>query len=531
VSAVYLVDLPLRNDPSRVWGEAASCVIRWIDARIGIPVLANDHSVSEDGLARVEHYERSGEAGRLSRWDTFLVRQGWNWHTSLWLYDDDGSVTLRVRLQVSAHGERVTELNRPLFAPGVVGDVLGRLNVVADGFVLGQAMRLGPDDVGGLIAYLRDPLRAKPVVVVTSRAGSAHGPGPADAMTHRLGGLAHVVDLDDTGATRLLTAAVTDQLSVFDGGIRLYWPGFTTEDRRTAHPLYLRRTIEQSGRDSVEKTVFRRIADASVLVPNVPALDRLLQEEAAASERARTDSLLSAFRTQLQQRPGPLADGQTLVGPEWFDDYEKALQAAERAQKERDEAVFEVDLLAEELDRLNADLAVARQNWRAMSTLDQEPGEDPEGDSEDEGPAPRSVLEAVRRAEVECSQLVFLEEAFTSAGQSFFPRPQKVLDDLRGLNKSVARWRSGRDNLPLRRLFEEEGITNLRPGISKTALTQFGTDYARTYKGEMVYLRSHLATGVGAPSTILRIYWYEDGEDRTLVIGHVGRKLRDNSNR
>jgi hypothetical protein len=44
-------------------------------------------------------------------------------------------------------------------------------------------------------------------------------------------------------------------------------------------------------------------------------------------------------------------------------------------------------------------------------------------------------------------------------------------------------------------------------------------------------LGPHFAHDVGSPSEILRIYWYADPDERVFVIGHVGRKLRDDSNR
>jgi len=354
-------------------------------------------------------------------------------------------------------------------------------------------------------------------------------------MADRLGGLAHVVDLDDADSTRALGAALGVELTVFDGAVRLYWPGFTLRDRRSAHPLYLRRDIERIGRQAVESQVFRRVAAASVLVAGVPLLDQLLREEEAAAERAHTDARLAELRRQLdQQQHGP-GNGQTLVDPEWFDHLEEALAAADTMRRERDEALFDVELLREEVDQLEDALDVERQNWQLLQqTAEEGTGEAvgsdvPEEDEAEQQPA--TVAEAVRIAAAGCTNLVFLDEAHRTAEDSYFPRPQKVLADLRALDRVVARWRDGEESLTLRQLCAEEGLSNLRPGVSSTALNRYEADYARTYKGEKVYLRSHLASGVGAPSEILRIYWYEDTDDRTLVIGHVGRKLRDRSNR
>jgi hypothetical protein len=44
-------------------------------------------------------------------------------------------------------------------------------------------------------------------------------------------------------------------------------------------------------------------------------------------------------------------------------------------------------------------------------------------------------------------------------------------------------------------------------------------------------LGPHLVRGVGAVASILRIYMHFDNERQRIVVGHVGRKLRDDSNR
>jgi hypothetical protein len=44
-------------------------------------------------------------------------------------------------------------------------------------------------------------------------------------------------------------------------------------------------------------------------------------------------------------------------------------------------------------------------------------------------------------------------------------------------------------------------------------------------------LGPHFARGIGSPNDILRIYWAVDDETKKLIVGHVGRKLRDDGNR
>jgi hypothetical protein len=51
------------------------------------------------------------------------------------------------------------------------------------------------------------------------------------------------------------------------------------------------------------------------------------------------------------------------------------------------------------------------------------------------------------------------------------------------------------------------------------------------YGGKFVQMGPHLYRGgVGARPTILQIYWYKGDINKKLVVGHVRRKLRDDSN-
>ncbi len=218
---------------------------------------------------------------------------------------------------------------------------------------------------------------------------------------------------------------------------------------------------------------------------------------------------------------------------DFYRSFEEALDTAERIKTERDQALAEVE-------RLTAEIADWRANLAAISvagvsgTVD-DLADDPttSGAEDDVRPSdeePASVAEAVRIAARRCTNLVFLKEARDAAAASNFRRPNKVLDDLVALDAVVGRWRAGELRGGLKAAFPEHGLTGYRSGVSQTAHTSYRADYTRDYQGETVLLGPHLRSGIGAPSEILRIYWYEDPRERTFVIGYVGCKLRDKSN-
>ena len=181
--------------------------------------------------------------------------------------------------------------------------------------------------------------------------------------------------------------------------------------------------------------------------------------------------------------------------------------------------------LAEENERLRRALGQVRE---AMGAPDEE---DEAAEVEPGGPA--SVLEAVERASGRVEHLVLLPDAFESAEDSPFRRPQMVYDALLKLDE-------------LARLYAEPG--GIGESIGSVA-RQLGLDwipdttdwggprgrhYEVSWKGQKFRLGPHvrLGTGAGAGSTA-RIYgFFYDGDDeqgRTFVVGHVGRHLPDST--
>ncbi len=181
--------------------------------------------------------------------------------------------------------------------------------------------------------------------------------------------------------------------------------------------------------------------------------------------------------------------------------------------------------LAEENERLRRALGQVREAMGAP--------EDEEEATEVEPGGPASVLEAVEQAAGRVGHLVLLPDAFESAEDSPFRRPQMVLDALLKLDE-------------LARLYAEPGGIGESIGSVARRLgldwipdtTDWGGTRGRHYevnwKGQKFRLGPHirLGTGAGAGSTA-RIYgFFFDGDDeqgRTFVVGHVGRHLPDST--
>jgi len=184
--------------------------------------------------------------------------------------------------------------------------------------------------------------------------------------------------------------------------------------------------------------------------------------------------------------------------------------------------------LAEENERLRRALGQVREAMGSPEEVEEE-----DGAPEVEPGGPASVHEAVEKAAGRVEHLVLLPDAFESAEDSPFRRPQMVLDALLKLDE-------------LARLYAEPG--GIGESIGSVA-RQLGLDwipdttdwggtrgrhYEVNWKGQKFRLGPHvrLGTGAGAGSTA-RIYgFFFDGDEeqgRTFVVGHVGRHLPDST--
>ena len=194
------------------------------------------------------------------------------------------------------------------------------------------------------------------------------------------------------------------------------------------------------------------------------------------------------------------------------------------------ERLIEVEARAEHLEEENERLRRALGQVREAMGAD-----DDDADAGESTPleGPRSVLEAVEQAAEQVDHLVLLADAFESAEDSPFRRPQLVLDALLKLDE-------------LSRLYAEPGGIGESIGSVARRLgldwipdtTEWGgtrgRHYEVTWNGQKYRLGPHvrLGTGAGAGSTA-RIYgFFFDGDDehgRTFVVGHVGRHLPDST--
>jgi hypothetical protein len=140
------------------------------------------------------------------------------------------------------------------------------------------------------------------------------------------------------------------------------------------------------------------------------------------------------------------------------------------------------------------------------------------------GPDFASVRLAHEQAELDFTELIFLDEARQSAAESPYQPATAVYTILGRMNEIARRWLANEITPPLDAHFREAGLVHSND-ISTTSKIKFGGHYERTYEGSTIRLGPHVKRGRGSPRQCLRIYYWRDETQRRIVVGHIGRHL------
>lgn len=310
--------------------------------------------------------------------------------------------------------------------------------------------------------------------------------------------------------------------------------------------------MKDAGLDQYEAPP-RADADTEELRGRLASLERELQGERQSAERELRAARRTASRLEESERQARLeAERASEIARAAREEAKRARAEATKSQPQVEgadasprlegsdpsagvegltERIIELEARAEHLAEENERLRRALGQVRAAMG---EPDEDEAGaEAEIEEGGPGSVLAAVELAADRVQHMVLLPDAFESAEDSPFRRPQLVYDALLKLDE-------------LARLYAEPGGIGESIGSVARRLgldwipdtTDWGgtrgRHYEVTWKGRKFRLGPHirLGTGAGAGSTA-RIYgFFYDGDDeqgRTFVVGHVGRHLPDST--
>lgn len=348
--------------------------------------------------------------------------------------------------------------------------------------------------VGHLADEILDSKRLVPLVVVTEPVyAQAPVKNLAGVLGEHLFGLARVVHVGPK-LTHTLTSRLGKELSVFDGGVRIYWPGVEIAAPPQRHPLILRRAIENAGANAK-----RWILDALArkLIPVTTARFREPEPLRALVRRIDSDKLQEAQLSQLELTEKLEATAKELHEAR---EYEQAAYAEIR-KLELEKADLEADLA--EVRREAAKWQAHFDNLRRKSEARGEPV----------AVAPQDATEALEQARKKFADTLILPEDITLETDL----GPDVYDVLHAMHDAVLRERSRKMGDRQKAFAELFGQHLNHPARYEPGPT--GLRYANEECRHRVHLKS------GKPDETESVYWLERAEvsERKYLIFRVGR--------
>jgi hypothetical protein len=434
----------------------------------------------------------------------------------VWAYpsDADGGLEWRNEVRIGAFGTdcavehlisissidyRITPAQLALGSPGVIRNLCSE-NVVQIGDMRVKATPypLAVGDVGKFLELLQSSKRRLPIVFVSPYANGDANALDTTSMAQHLAGVGIVIEVRDAEATWDIADAIGRTLSCFDGGARIYWPGFSPTHDPRRHRLYLGARIGELGSETVARSIERSIFGVAAFrfVPD-PRFNDVIRE-VEQTERLQ--------RVEVEKASS---------GEDW-----------ENYALELDEKLSSANQTIAELQAENENLKANQQVYFSARAF----GEADDDVASEEAPPPDSVEAAVEQASVGCSNLVILHSAFDAARNSPFQRPAEVLAALRDLNEIAADWVKQREAKGsggdlLQHLKNRGWGKRSSMHISDTTKTRYGANYTFEYGGKRQLFEPHITLGSGDPNSCASIHFQLDHERGKIVIAHVGRHL------
>ncbi len=522
---VYATHLPLPNLTNGSQLDAAIAALRsWTHRRFGSTLEPFSGGQADVGGVRITWDLMTGEAGGLfgvwiDQSDSYANL--WRWCTYADIGVEHGQAWFRVRVQLYTQEEGLLTTPQVLSGrPGVVREIVDTFDIELDGRPLGRLAKVTGASADEYLRFLEDANRRLPVVAISADPKNDTFLDPT-RVADRLLGLAHVAVLDRDAAWDI-TNTIGRQLSVYQGAVRIYWPGFTTADEPRRHRLYLDGALDFLGTEGLQQELFDVLGRLAGLSLDEPGLRRALTLERRRCQMEQRVEERAASLARVANAAATAGSVSAAEFAEFAKEYEELEEAATTYEQDALEAQRENNQLRSERD-------AAREQVIELSRAFADQAGSAPVIAAAERPA-RTVAEAVERARTEAQHVVYLPEALRSASESEYEDPTRLLEDLRLIEEIAQDWALGELAQGPHNAFKQRSSA-YRPGISQTAKTTYKSDYERSREGRTFLLGPHLRRGIGPVSAIMRIYMYFDTRSIKIIIGHVGRKLRDDGNR
>lgn len=411
------------------------------------------------------------------------------------------------RVEVLRNDSNPSQIQRKAGQPGVVARIIESFGAKDLNSGIPLPLSAGPAktaEIGKLIAFLVDPRRQQAVVLVSRQKSTGEPTVDASLWAKKLSSLAYVIVAEDQKFTYALGEKLGPDLICYDGSVRIYYPGFTTQSNPYDHSLLtpgsIAGSLELRGQPGLAEEVQSQITDKLAHRGYPGALfwgglkDRINAERVAALTSGTDDSELAQ------------------------------IYAGENA--ELHEKLKEQNIL---LGQLQSDIATLR-HWRglageAISKIRR--GSDIK-EALKHLPEVDTVDDALRVAAAEHKDRLVLCLNSKSDSQTPFTRPTDVLNALRWLCTTFYDSKANGKSIgnPDDTLSRAVAGWSYAGNQTDTTLGRYEEWYKVNYHladGKTAYAEQHMKYGTGNdPAYMIRIGFLWDDAKKVWVIGYIG---------
>jgi hypothetical protein len=322
----------------------------------------------------------------------------------------------------------------PRLARTVIENYSCEVNGVRD---IDSVLAINDDNIEDFIAnYIQAEDRRVPIILIAPDPKSGVHYLDPKAVCYDVIGLAVVAHITDT-ATYRMSEVVGRQHSCFNGGARIYWPGFDRDMNPYINNLFLRDDLIEFG-PKIQKRIFHYIRENAVLGYAEPkGLIELQRELDRFKERERSERIkdleermevgLSSLEGENERIRGHLTEEQL-----------KSAEIMGYLERTREEIVAYRSTVGEYRDQLKA---IGAENEALKETI-RSMHEYYISEGKKELP-PGTVIEAVERAQSIGTNLLFTKKSLEIARKSHYSDPPKVYDILMITNEVAGELAEG----------------------------------------------------------------------------------------
>jgi len=473
-----LFAVELRGGGRSTNSEAGLLVDQWIERHLDdtqTPTTVDDVSHIEDASFE----ESTLDGSRLVVLEQTDTLKSLIWRSEVALGPPEQDLLATIRVGVSSAGSSALAPLQYEFSSQAIVRTLLREAVIADAGVRfhPDPVELSQSDVARLVQWLENEARERPVILVSRQGGTSEMLVDPRTLAREVAGLAHVRILSSPQASWALTDEIGNSLSVWDGAVRIYFPGFHRTDDTRQHRTWYPRNVGEG------------------LVPRVRSWLGSI-----ASSTTPEHPVHVALRTERSAR---LRDAIEAQDTQWIEEeFDRMAKIEQSYATDVAELKAQITSLERQVEDRDDELQALHQNFAEVASAHVTTAEissSPTGEVTSVSQA-MDAIEALTQNPVYAGRVALTAKALES-GRSFasYHRPAEMLRAVQSVLEAGSLYNENLLGEPPMEFFKRRGF-----GYAKTPSPHLKVDESTS------------------PDQCLRIYWTEDSEARRWTITSIG---------